>query len=176
MQSSRFLPGSVLVQVQPEAPFALAARRSCSGPVIRRCRFDSDRGLDVMRVPRVRSRQATHLVMRSVSYAERAGFDPLACYDTASRSPGGDRSPTHCVRRVRFPGSLRFRSVSTTGKCTRPISERRRFNSFTEHVTPSWLPRIGTLAWYARGLGSTPSDGSDQVSSNGRTLAFGSSN
>ena len=65
MQSSRFLPGSVLVQVQPEAPFALAARRSCSGFVIRRRRFNSDRGLDVMRVPRVRSRQATHLVMRS---------------------------------------------------------------------------------------------------------------
>jgi hypothetical protein len=26
-------------------------------------------------------RQATHLVVRSVSYAERAGFDPLACYE-----------------------------------------------------------------------------------------------
>ena len=26
-------------------------------------------------------RQAAHLVVESVSYAERAGFDPLACYD-----------------------------------------------------------------------------------------------
>src|SRR6185437_705849 len=81
----------------------------------------------------VRTRQATHLEVRSVSYAERAGFDPLACHDevwlnlvrargsgprdwwfesthlddTASSSPGGDGSPTNCRRRVRFPGSLR---------------------------------------------------------------------
>ncbi len=90
----------------------------------------------------LRARQAAHLVVRSVSYAERAGFDPLACYDilsevwlnlvrargsgprdwwfesthlddTASSSPGGDRSPTNCTRRVRFPGSLPARSVST---------------------------------------------------------------
>ena len=27
------------------------------------------------------ARQADHLVVMSVSYAERAGFDPLACYD-----------------------------------------------------------------------------------------------
>jgi hypothetical protein len=52
------------------------------------------------------TRQAAHLVVRSVSYAERAGFDPLACYDHGEQSPGGDRSLTCCRRRVRFPGSL----------------------------------------------------------------------
>lgn len=77
----------------------------------------------------LRARQAAHLVVKSVSYAGRAGFDPLACHDDpsgdssgrvclgsdrylASRPPGGDRSPTNCMRRVRFPGSLP-RSVST---------------------------------------------------------------
>ena len=29
----------------------------------------------------LRLRQAAHLVVGSVSYAERAGFDPLACYE-----------------------------------------------------------------------------------------------
>lgn len=42
----------------------------------------------------------------SVSYAERAGFDPLACYDHGEQFTWGDRSPTYCRRRVRFPGSL----------------------------------------------------------------------
>jgi hypothetical protein len=107
----------------------LAARRSCSGFVNRRRRFDSDRGLvgnpvhdttpssngsgseitNLRMVVRIhpesrigrdlgsdwspnpisgvrildglQARQAAHLVVRSVSYAERAGFDPLACYD-----------------------------------------------------------------------------------------------
>jgi hypothetical protein len=105
------------------------------------------------------ARQAAHLVVRSVSYAERAGFDPLACYfevwlnlvrargsgprdwwfesthldeDTASSSPGGDRSPTNCMRRVRFPGSYELVPLAQR-KCSRPISDRRRFESFTEH-------------------------------------------
>ena len=57
----------------------------------------------------LRPRQAAHLVVGSVSYAGRAGFDPLACYQerrTAGNSPGGEGSPTHCMRRVRSPGSL----------------------------------------------------------------------
>jgi hypothetical protein len=57
----------------------------------------------------LRTWQAAHLVVGSVSYAERAGFDSLACYrpsTLASSSPGGDGSLTYCRRRVRFPGSL----------------------------------------------------------------------
>ena len=40
-------------------------------------------------------------------------FESTHLDDTASRSPGGDGSLTNCRRRVRFPGSLRTRSVST---------------------------------------------------------------
>ena len=118
MQSSRFLPGSVLVQVQPGAPAildnadevarrdtslptktrrvripssarrgALAARRSCGGFVSRRCRFDSDRGLDDAGVA---DRKAAAL------YADGCGFE--SCHRLEWRSLV--RSQPRAPRRV----------------------------------------------------------------------------
>lgn len=44
----------------------------------------------------LRARQAAHLVVRPVSYAGRAGFDPLACHD----DPSGDSSGGCAAARI----------------------------------------------------------------------------
>lgn len=91
---------------KPKASVRFRPRARCACSSVGECRPDVPEIAGSIPATRT-TRQATHLAVRSVSYAERAGFDPLACYDTASNSPGGDRSLTCCVCRVRFPGSLR---------------------------------------------------------------------
>ncbi len=83
-----------------------AASRSPGGDVglIRRtCRVRSPGLL------RRNARCGSTWLERAVRDRETGGSNPLTS-TMASSSPGGDRSPTNCTCRVRFPGSLRGRA------------------------------------------------------------------
>lgn len=60
----------------------------------------------------------------------------------ASRSPGGDRSPTNCMRRVRFPGSLPVFSFSWCAQCD---GRTRVCESRSEGSIPSAHPAPGRV-------------------------------
>ena len=69
----------------------------------------------------LRARQAAHLVVRPVSYAGRAGFDPLACHDDGVRSVMVAREFVNLVARVRFPPhTLRSRDPLVRMRGCRP--------------------------------------------------------
>lgn len=123
---------------------------------------------------------------RSVRIREIEGSIPSV---STTRVHGSTGERSHGMREIEgsipsgstnVSGSLRVRgSMGEHSVCTREIAGSSPVVSTSlACFLPLRCPRLGTLAWYARGLGSTPSSGStmiDQGSSNGRTLAFGTS-
>ena len=154
---------------------ALAARRSCSGPVNRGRRFDSDRGLSRLRLltdQDLRLRISGWRFESARSHArtriwaviwDRIGFQVLsarfdsstAC-DAASSSPGGGIGFMRRTCRVRFPSHTQRGGMFHGGELHLQCG-CGRFDSGPLHANASVAKRKGTRLQSAqRGFDSRP--------------------